>query len=87
MHLIFNNHSNLWSYKLASWPATKARPATRREPCSGNFLTDAQVRMMARSAGLVIETSFGYGLLSAKFLRVMSYDRLLPLIHIRRCRR
>ena len=74
--LVFNNHINLWSYKLATWPRQRMTPSSRRPPCSGNFLTDRAVRHLADECGLVIDTVFGCGFLSRRALSVLRYPTL-----------
>ncbi len=74
--LVFNNHINLWSYKLATWPSQRMTPPSRRPPCSGNFLTTRSVRRLASECGLIIDAVNGCGFLSRRALRLIPYERL-----------
>ncbi len=75
--LVFNNHINLWSYKLGTWPKQRLTPSGRRGPYPFNFLTNRDVRRLARSCGLRIEKVYGLGFLSRRALPVLGYERLL----------
>lgn len=74
--LVFNNHINLWSYKVATWPLQRLTPASRRPPCSGNFLTTRGVRRLAAECGLTIDRVYGCGFLSRRALRAVPYEKL-----------
>ncbi len=75
--LIFNNHINLWSYKLATWPKQRFAPSSRRGPYPPNFLTDRGIRRLARQCGLTIAKVHGLGFLSRRALPLVGYERLL----------
>lgn len=75
--LVFNNHINLWSYKVATWPKQRLGPASRRGPYLPNFLTDRAVRRLARECGLTVETVYGIGYLSRRALSLVGYESLL----------
>ncbi len=77
--LVFNNHINFWSYKLATWPSQRLIPLLQRSDRLGNFLTFRQVRDIAAQCGLVIERRYGCGFLSRRALKVLPYHRLLEL--------
>lgn len=64
--LIFNNHGNLWSHKLALWPYHALRRAGRGFISQGNYMTLGQAKRLADSAGLVIERVMGCGVLGQK---------------------
>lgn len=74
--LVFNNHINLWSYKLPTWPVQRMTPPSRLPPCSGNFLTTRSIRRLTAECGLRVERVYGCGFLSRRALRFIPYDKL-----------
>ncbi len=79
--LVFNNHINLWSYKLGTWPKQRFAPSSRRGPYRPNFLTDRGIRRLAGQCGLTIEKVHGLGFLSRRALPLLGYERLLAAEH------
>ncbi len=75
--IVFDNHGSLLSHKALMWPVHKIRTAGKGYQTEGNYLTDRQVQRLAREVGLRIERSVGFGVLSAKALRLMSYQKLV----------
>ena len=75
--LIFNNHGNLFSHKLLLWPVHALRRLGKGYIPEGNYMTHRQVLGMADEVGLEIERVAGCGLLSAKALGLLGYDRAL----------
>ena len=73
--LVFNNHGNPFSHKLPLWPYHAVRRLGRGYITEGNYLTNHRARKFASSAGLTIDRVVGCGLLSAKSLRILGYDR------------
>jgi SAM-dependent methyltransferase len=73
--LVFNNHGNPFSHKLPLWPYHAVRRIGRGYITEGNYLTNHRARKVAAAAGLTIDRVLGCGLLSAKSLRVLGYDR------------
>jgi SAM-dependent methyltransferase len=73
--LIFNNHGNLWSHKLAMFPFHALRNFGSGHRTEGNYMTNCEARKIAEEAGLIIERIIGCGILSAKIAG------LLPLRH------
>lgn len=74
--LIFNNHINLWSYKLATWPAQRVARFAGQPSGMGNFLTSKQVHELCSACGLMIERVYGCGFLSRRAMSLVGYDRL-----------
>ena len=79
--LVFNNHGNPFSHKLPLWPYHAVRRIGRGYITEGNYLTNHRARKVAAAAGLTIDRVLGCGLLSAKSLRVLGYDRANGLEH------
>ncbi len=79
--LVFNNHGNPWSHKLPVWPYHRLRRIGAGYRTEGNYMTGREARRLADEAGLTIERVLGCGLLSAKSLRLWSYDRVLRWEH------
>lgn len=79
--LVFNNHGNPFSHKLPAWPYHALRRRGRGYVKEGNYMTNAHARRIAAAAGLTIERVLGCGLLSAKSLRILGYDRAARLEH------
>ncbi len=77
--LVFNNHGNPFSHKLPLWPYHAVRRLGRGYVTEGNYMTTRRARKLAAAAGLCIERVLGCGLLSAKSLRVLGFDRALRL--------
>ena len=77
--LIFNNHGNLWSHKLAMWPFHTVRRAGRGHVSQGNYMTLRQARRLADEAGFVIEKVMGCGLLGPKAQWIIPFERLLAI--------
>ena len=73
--LVFNNHGNPFSHKLPLWPYHALRRLGRGYITEGNYLTNRRARKFATASGLTIERVLGCGLLSAKSLRILGYDR------------
>ena len=73
--LVFNNHGNPFSHKLPLWPYHALRRLGRGYITEGNYLTNRRARKFATAAGLTIDRVLGCGLLSAKSLRILGYDR------------
>ena len=79
--LVFNNHGNPWSHKLPVWPYHRLRRIGAGYRTEGNYMTGRETRRLADEAGLTIERVLGCGLLSAKSLRLWSYERVLRWEH------
>ena len=79
--LVFNNHGNPFSHKLPLWPYHAVRRLGRGYITEGNYLTNRRARKFATAAGLTIERVLGCGLLSAKSLWILGYDRARALEH------
>ena len=77
--LVFNNHGNPFSHKLPLWPYHAVRRLGGGYVPEGNYLTNRRARKLAEAAGLRIERVEGCGLLSAKSLRVLGFERVLGL--------
>lgn len=77
--LIFNNHGNLWSHKLAMWPFHAVRRAGRGFISEGNYMTLEQAKKLADKAGLVIEKVMGCGVLGPKARWIIPYEALLSI--------
>lgn len=77
--LIFNNHGNPFSHKLPLWPYHAVRRLGRGYITEGNYMTNRRARKLAAAAGLTIRHVLGCGLLSAKSLRILGYDRVHKL--------
>ena len=75
--LVFNNHINLWSYKLGTWPKQRLAPRRGRGPHPNNFLSGHSIRRLARACGLTIEKVYGLGFLSRRALPLVGHERLL----------
>jgi hypothetical protein len=75
--LVFNNHGNLWSHKLLTWPYHAARRMGKGRSVKGNYLTTGQVRRLLPKAGLKLLDIRGCGFYSSKILKVRSYDATL----------
>ncbi len=75
--LVFNNHGNLWSHKILLWPLHKVAHRGKGYRPEGNYMSGSEVRQLTRQAGLRIEQVRGAGVLSAKLLRLLSFDRAL----------
>ncbi len=75
--LVFNNHINLWSYKLGTWPKQRLSPSARRGPYRPNFLTDSAIRRLGSELGLAVQRVAGFGFLSRRALSLVPFDRLL----------
>ena len=73
--LVFNNHGNPFSHKLPLWPYHAVRRLGRGYISEGNYLTNRRARKLAAAAGLTIDRVLGCGLLSAKSLRILGYNR------------
>lgn len=74
--LVFNNHINLWSYKLATWPSQRVASFAGRPSGMGNFLTNRQVQELCSACGLTIERVYGCGFLSRRAMSLVGYDKL-----------
>ena len=73
--LIFNNHGAMFSHKFLLWPYHKLRSIGKGWETEGNYLRGGQVKQLAKQLGLEIEEVHGCGVLSAKAIRLMSYDK------------
>lgn len=69
--LIFNNHCNLLSYRLLSWPVHRIHSMIKGETMGGDNLTTRQVERIADQAGLRIEFVVGCGFLSTRSVRLL----------------
>ncbi len=69
--LIFNNHGNVFSHKLALQPYHRLRRGFGHHHNSGNYLSNRSVYKLARDAGLRIEQVFGAGLLGGKLTKLV----------------
>ena len=77
--LIFNNHGNLWSHKALLWPYHRVRRAGSGRLPAGNYLSHSEIMEATRAAGLEAERVQGCGVLSAKMLKILPFDRLVQL--------
>lgn len=77
--LIFNNHGNLWSHKLAMWPFHVICRVGQGVVSEGNYMTLEQARRLADEAGLVIEKVMGCGILGPKSQWIIPFERLLAI--------
>ncbi|WP_394555104.1 class I SAM-dependent DNA methyltransferase [Agromyces sp. MMS24-JH15] len=77
--LVFNNHGHIPSLKsfTHSRGHRRGRPEDWRP--EGNVLPDSDVHELAHQAGLRIVQQHGYGVLSAKSLRLLREDRALRI--------
>lgn len=75
--LVFNNHGNPYSHKMAMVPYHFIRNFSQGYRSQGNYMTHKQVESLAMEAGLTIEKVLGYGILSSKALIIMPFERLL----------
>lgn len=76
---VFNNHAILPSYKLLSWGATHARSLVTGKPPTMGTLTHRMVKKLVSDAGMEIEETFDYDVLSGKALPLLGYDRQLRI--------
>ncbi len=74
--LVFNNHGNFWSHKALLWPYRTLKHGVRTRPVTGNYLSHREVLQLAREAGLEAKRVDGCGVLSAKALKLVSFEML-----------
>ena len=79
--LVFNNHGNPFSHKLPAWPYHAVRRLGKGYIKEGNYMTNRRAAKIAAASGLTIERVLGCGLLSAKSLRILGYDRAGRMEH------
>jgi SAM-dependent methyltransferase len=77
--LVFNNHGNLWSIKIAGWPYHRLRHMRGGWRPAGNYLSHSQVKAMLRRAGLRVVRVVGMGVLGGKVCGHLSPARALRL--------
>jgi SAM-dependent methyltransferase len=79
--LIFNNHGNLWSHKLAMFPFHALRNFSSGYRAEGNYMTNREAHEIAKSAGLIIERVIGCGILSAKIAGLLPSHHAVAIEH------
>ena len=77
--LIFTNHGNPWSHKLAMRSFPALRRAGRGYISEGNYMTLAQAQRLVEEAGLVIEKVMGCGVLGPTAQWIIPFERLLAI--------
>jgi len=76
--LIFNNHGNLVSYKLATGPAKRIRHHGHQRQ-SGNYLSHRTITRLAEASGLRIIAVRGCGLIPARVAARLPTEIMLRL--------
>lgn len=74
--LVFNNHGNLWSHKLALWPIHALRNGRGYRP-EGNYMSHHEVLDLIDEAGLEVVARVGCGVTPGRLTPYVSRQWLL----------
>lgn len=77
--LVFNNHGNFLSPKLIMWPVHRLKRFGKVYVPKGNYMTNREAHEIAAAAGLRIEKTIGYGLLTEKLSCLFSFETALRI--------
>lgn len=75
--LVFNNHGNLWSLKLAGWPIHRLRNLGQGWKPYGNYMRHSEVKLLLAESGMKILDVMGLGLLGGKISSRLSFNNSL----------
>jgi predicted TPR repeat methyltransferase len=76
--LIFNNHGNLWSYRLLAWPYYCLK-GIQQNAWRPNYLSHSQVLSMVEQSGMEVVRVIGCGVFSGKLAKVLAFEKALNL--------